>query len=63
NAMLSEKAQRVQHITQEAEMALRSTVQGIRVQLQAQRQRERLTHVYHPSVPPTARFVDRVDVP
>jgi len=59
--MLSEKAQLAQRLTQEAEMALRSTVQGIGAQLRAQRRGAEVRHAYHPS-PPPPRFVDRVSV-
>lgn len=61
DAMLSEKAQLAQRITHEAEMALRSTVQGIGAQLQAQRQRENVMRAYHPPSQPPPRFVDRVN--
>lgn len=63
DAMLCEKGRQVQRLMQEAEAALRSALRAISVQLQAQQQREHLRHVYHPSVPPMARFVDRMNVP
>ncbi len=61
NAALSEKAQQAQRLAHEAETTLRSTVQGIGAQLQAQRRREEVMRAYHPSSP-LPRFVDRVNV-